>query len=172
MATENDEPIPESKRRLSSKFGLKVAGHRPVIRKHSLAKRACHSAMFIRFVTGQLDEDTSKPRGIFAAAYELLENGALAESERAEIRRTIDWFKSNLPIPGRFVRSRKPHREDNGLCWFKCSATECMSHIRYLVQLVTDHDVVVRDLTTDKPGYLIYEDDSQVVAKLFSSTPQ
>jgi len=128
--------------------------------------------MFIRFVTKQIDEETSKPQGIFASAYELLENGVLEEFERKEIRRTIDWFKSNLPIPDRFVRSRKPHREDKGVCWFKCSATECMTHIRYLVQLVSEQDVITRELTTEKPGYVIYEDDSQVVAEPFSTTPQ
>ena len=128
--------------------------------------------MFIRFVTNQRDEDTSNPVGIFVVAYDLLENGKLADFERTEMRRTIDWFKSNLPIPGRFVRSRKPHREDKGICWFKCSATDCMTHIRYLVQLVTEHDIAVRELRTDKPGYLIYEDDSQVVAEPFSGTPQ
>ncbi len=47
-----------------------------------------------------------------------------------------------------------------------------MTHIRYLVQLVTEHDIAVRELRTDKPGYLIYEDDSQVVAEPFSGTPQ
>lgn len=38
--------------------------------------------------------------------------------------------------------------------------------------LVSEHDVVVRELFTDTPGYLIYEDDSQVVAQPFSSTPR
>jgi hypothetical protein len=128
--------------------------------------------MFIRFVTDRLDDDTSKPLGIFAVAYDLLEDDTLADFERTEIQQTINWFKSNLPIPDRFVRSRKPHREDKGICWLKSSATECMTHIRYLVHLVSDHDIVVRELTTDKPGYVIYEDDSQVVAEPFSTTPQ
>lgn len=128
--------------------------------------------MFIRFVTDQLDDDTGRPLGIFAVAYDLLENGTLEEFEKMEIQETISWFKSNLPIPVRFVRSRKPHREDKGICWFKCSATECMTKIRYLVNLVAGCDIPVRELKTEKPGYVIYEDDSQVVAEPFSTTPE
>jgi hypothetical protein len=128
--------------------------------------------MYIRFVTDQLDPDTNAPVGIFAAAYRLLDQGHITEYQRAEIRATLDWFKANLPVPDRFVRSRKPDREDKGVCWFKTEAVDCMRQIRYLVVLVQEHDIVVRELMTDVPGYMIYEDDSQVVAEPFSSTPR
>lgn len=128
--------------------------------------------MFIRFVTDQLDAETGQPMGVFGAAYQLLEGDLLPDYSRAEICLTLTWFKTNLPIPDRFSRSRKPHRQDNGICWFKTQATECMRNIRYLVLLVSEHDVVVRELLTDTPGYMIYEDDSQVVAQPFSSTPR
>lgn len=123
-------------------------------------------------MTDLLDPDTGQPRGIFGAAYQLLDDDRLAEHSRAEIRLTLNWFKTNLPIPDRFARSRKPHRQDNGVCWFKTEATDCMRNIRYLVLLVSEHNVVVRELLTDNPGYMIYEDDSQVVAQPFSSTPR
>ena len=128
--------------------------------------------MFIRFVTDQLDTDTDQSMGVFGAAYSLLEGDRVPDYSRSEIRKTLDWFKTNLPIPDRFVRSRKPHRQDDGVCWFKTTATESMKQIRYLVQLVSDHNVIVRELLTDTPGYMIYEDDSQVVARPFASTPR
>ncbi len=128
--------------------------------------------MFIRFVTDQLDHDTNEPLGIFGAAYRLLDDAQIPDYSRAEIRSTLNWFKTHLPIPDRFVRSRKPHREDNGICWFKTQAGDCMRHIRYLVVLVSEHDIAVRELITETPGYMIYEDDSQVVAQPFSSTPR
>jgi hypothetical protein len=128
--------------------------------------------MFIRFVTDRIDEDTGKPLGVFSVAYDLLEEASLADFERSEIRETLNWFKSNLPIPGRFVRSRKPRREDKGMCWFKSTATESMRQIRYLVQLVAGQGVAVRALMMKQPGYLIYEDDFQVVAEPFADTPQ
>ena len=128
--------------------------------------------MFIRFVTDQLDAHTDQPLGVFGAAYRLLEEDEIPDYSRTEIRTTLNWFKANLPIPERFARSRKPHRQDNGICWFKTHANGCMREIRYLAQLVAEHDITVRELLTDTPGYMIYEDDSQVVAQPFSSTPQ
>lgn len=128
--------------------------------------------MFIRFVTNQLDIDNDEALGIFGASYSLLENDAIPDYMKAEIRETLNWFKRNLLIPDRFVRSRKPHREDNGICWFKADATDCMHHIRYLVLLVSEHDIQVRELRTESPGYIIYEDEAQVVAKPFASTPR
>ena len=47
-----------------------------------------------------------------------------------------------------------------------------MAQIRYLVYLVSDHEIVVRELTTEQTRYVIYEDDSQVVAEPFATTPQ
>jgi hypothetical protein len=128
--------------------------------------------MFIRFVTDQLDADTDQPMGIFGAAYRLLDDDQIPDYSRTEIRTTLNWFKTHLPIPERFARSRRPHRQDDGLCWFKSQAKDCMRQIRYLVMLVSEHDINVRELLTDTPGYLIYEDESQVVARPFSSTPR
>jgi hypothetical protein len=128
--------------------------------------------MFIRYVTDRRDEDTNAPAGVFTAAYRLLEDPGAPDYLRDEIRTTLDWFKRNLPIPARFARSRRPHRDDKGVCWFKTEASDCMHHIRYLAYLVAEQGVVVRELSTDNPGYRIYEDDSQVVAEPFSSTPR
>jgi hypothetical protein len=128
--------------------------------------------MFIRFVTDQPDEDTGIPVGVFAIAYRLLDNTEVDDCERTEIRKTLDWFKTNLPIPKRFVRSRKPHRQDRGICWFKSDAIECVTNIRYLVHLVREQNVIVRELTTETPGYMIYEDRFQVVAEPFATTPR
>lgn len=126
--------------------------------------------MYIRFATDRLDEDTGKPVGVFAVAYQLLESDSLAEYQYSEIRTTLNWFKTNLPIPTRFTRSRRPHREDKGICWFKSEAVDCMRHVRYLAHLVAEHDVVVREIVTDSPGYVIYEDGQQVVAEPFAET--
>ena len=128
--------------------------------------------MFIRFATDRLDEDTHKPLGVFAVAYQLLDGDSLEDFQRTEIRETLDWFKTYLPIPDRFVHSRKPNREGKGICRFKSSATECITHIRYLAHLVSDQNIGVGEMMTEKPGYAIYEDDFQIVAEPFAKTPQ
>lgn len=128
--------------------------------------------MFIRFVTDRLDEDTGAPSGVFAVAYQLLRSDEVDDYYRTEIRTSLDWFESHLPIPARFRRSRRPNRQDRGICWFKTEASECMGNVRYLVQLVQEQDIAVREVMTDTPGYRIYEDDCQIVAEPFSSTPR
>lgn len=128
--------------------------------------------MFIRFVTDKLDYDTGKPVGVFAVAYRLLDDeyDVLRTYEAKEIRATLDWFKENLPIPVKFSRSSRPNREDKGICWFRSSASDCIKNIRYLVHLVSEQNVIVHEHTTSQPGYLIYEDEFQVVAEPFSKT--
>ena len=128
--------------------------------------------MFIRFVTDEPDPDTGLPSCVFAAAYQLLREDSTPEYLRLEIRSTLDWFVKNLPVPKRFCRSRKPNRSDNGICWFKADATQCVSHVCYLVYLVSECGIAVREVRTKQPGYAIYEDESQVVTQPFASTPR
>ena len=128
--------------------------------------------MYMRFVTNQTDSITGLPRGVFAAAYDITRDEANPAYIRSEICSTLDWFVENLPVPERLRRSRKPHREDKGLCWFKTDAGECIKRVRYLAYLVAECDVNVRELTTTEPGYTIYEDHSQLVAEPFGSTPR
>ena len=71
-----------------------------------------NTEMFIRFVTDCLDEDTGIPSGAFSATYRILDGTEIDDYCRDEIRKTLDWFKTNLPIPDRFTRSRKPNRQD------------------------------------------------------------
>ena len=128
--------------------------------------------LFIRFATDRTDEDTQRPVGVFSVAYQLLREDEIAEYQQNEIRTALDWFQNNLSVPERFSKSRKPHRESKGVCWFKAEAIECMRNVRHLIQLISEHDVIVRELTTKLPGYIIYEDTNQVVTEPFSSTPQ
>lgn len=128
--------------------------------------------MFIRFVTDHLDEDTGIPSGVFTVAYEILDGSDIDDYYRTEVRKTLDWFVSNLPVPARLKRSGKLNQPGRGICWFKSEATECIANIRYLVHLVREQDIIVREVMTDTPGYMLYEDDFQIVAEPFSSTPR
>lgn len=55
--------------------------------------------MFLRFSVKQVDEDSRKPRGVFRAAYDLLDNGELDSKEREQLRTILDWFDEHLPSP-------------------------------------------------------------------------
>ncbi len=126
----------------------------------------------LRFVASDPDRDDDRPEGVFAAAYDILHRDRSPKFIQDEIRKTLDWFVAELPIPGRFVRGRRPHRSDTGLCWFKPASDDCIRNVRYLVHLVSECGIPVREIRTDKPGYVIYEDEHQVVAKPVADTPR
>lgn len=130
------------------------------------------TGIFLRFIASDPERESDRPEGIFAAAYDILHRDASPRYLQDEIHETLDWFAVELPIPDRFVRSRRPHRADNGLCWFKMDSGDCIRNVRYLVHLVTECGIPVREIQTDEPGYVIYEDDHQIVAQPFSATPR
>ena len=128
--------------------------------------------MFIRFVACDPNRDPDRPAGVFGAAYDILHYETGPKYLRDELRQTLDWFVTNLPIPDRFARSRRPHRSDDGICWFKMDSVACITHVRYLAYLVDECGIPVRELTTTMPGYVIYEDEAQLVAAPFATTPR
>jgi hypothetical protein len=51
------------------------------------------------------------------------------------------------------------------------SATDHIGLAREVAEILRQHDVVVETILTDRPGFLVYEDDFQIVAEPFSETP-
>lgn len=123
--------------------------------------------MFIRFVILQKDSDSQLEQGLFQAADELWQAGSLADYEAALVRETFRWFNANLPVPGRFSRSRRPGAHKKGVSWFKPTAREFIDRIADLAAVLTEHGYHVERLTTERPGYVVYEDDYQIVAEVF-----
>jgi hypothetical protein len=52
----------------------------------------------------------------------------------------------------------------------KMSAKDHVARMRELVQLLRHKDISVDELRTEKPGYVVYEDEFQVTAIPFSDT--
>lgn len=87
------------------------------------------------------------------------------EPVRIALRREIDWFNNELPVPKRFgVRARGVWWDD-GICWFRDDAREMLAHMQALVSLVEECGVPVERNWTRDPGQLLYRDRWQVVAK-------
>ena len=51
------------------------------------------------------------------------------------------------------------------------SATDHIGLAREVVELLRQHDVVVETILTDRPGFLVFEDDFQILAEPFCETP-
>lgn len=58
--------------------------------------------MFIRFVSGEIDEDSHVSAGLFCAAFRLLDQMVLFDHEYAAVARLMGWFRLNLRGPSEY----------------------------------------------------------------------
>lgn len=126
--------------------------------------------MFVRFVIGHLDTDSGRRQGLFQAGDELLESGRMADIDADTLRATYGWFKANLAVPTRFSLSARPHAKSQALSWFRDTAAEHIGNMRTYQRLLQGYGLSVEMLRTVRPGYIVYEDDYQVVAYPFADT--
>ena len=126
---------------------------------------------FLRFVVADLDRDSGRRQGVLQAAFALRDRGELS-AEEVEVLSTIEvWLDANLPRPARFSRKRNNfHRTPMALSWFKDSARQHVAKVREVASILEARSISVETVTTDRPGYIVYEDDFQVVAEPFAST--
>lgn len=116
--------------------------------------------MYLRFAIAEIDPDSQWCKGLFTAAYELRDSGALTEPEVAELQELIDWFKKHLPVPKCF-RLPDSHK---AICWFVPGAGEPVTRMWRLVAFLEARGVAVRLYKTRDPGRRLYSDRHQVVA--------
>jgi hypothetical protein len=126
----------------------------------------------IRFVTGDRHSPYGHRTGVFQAAYELWGRNILARPTQDELRTLLDWFDDHLAKPERFTPSRHHHAQKTAVSWVRASALEHVNQLRRLVTLVVAGGVAVDELRTKRPGYVVYQDDQQVVALPFADTPR
>lgn len=118
---------------------------------------------FIRFVIGSKDDESHVERGVFQAVAQALEWKDITGSDAEQLNELEEWFNKNLKKPSSFGRDKLRL----GICWFKTDATEHISRIWEMVQILERNGIYVKKIRTDKPGYVIYEDDWQLVAEPF-----
>ena len=118
---------------------------------------------YIRFAIGRKDEDSNVEQGIFQAAALALEWQSITGSDAVALNELREWFSENLERPTSFGRDKLRR----GICWFKTSAMEHISRIWEMVNILERNGIYVRKIRTDKPGYVVYEDEWQLVAEPF-----
>jgi hypothetical protein len=126
--------------------------------------------MFIRFVIHHVDCDSGRRQGLFQALAELEHSGELLMHEQKEYERINMWFRRNLKRPHSFSRSSKPHAKNVAISWFKSEATEHIANMRVFAQILREHGIEVDELKSERPGYIVYEDQFQVAAEPFKDT--
>lgn len=130
--------------------------------------------MFVRFVSPEVVPGMAFRQGFFVPAYEMRGDDEVDPYTKEQLEDILAWFRQNLIIPDRFSRKDADLDEDDtlGLSWFKDSAKEHVSKSYELIALLELYGYMIDTLRTERPGYIVYEDDHQVVAEPFRDTPR
>jgi hypothetical protein len=126
--------------------------------------------MFLPFVVPEIEEDSEWELGVFQAIHKLQRLGVLSAYEEEQDKLIGQWFDQNLPKPTRFTAAKPPFysKKNRAISWFKDTAHEHLARVRSLVAILQNHDIHVRMLKTDRVGYVVYEDEYQIVAEPFA----
>jgi hypothetical protein len=123
--------------------------------------------MFIRFVSGKIDESSHVPAGLFRAANKLLDDEVLPDYEYYALIEPMRWFDLHLMDPFEF-RLEPASLADKSICWFRSTAHEHLAKAWEIVKILEALDIFMWTVKCDRPGYLIYEDKVQVLAYPFA----
>jgi hypothetical protein len=118
---------------------------------------------YIRFVVGRKDDESQVEHYIFQAAALALEWRDVTGSDAEELKVIRAWFNKNLEKPTSFGRDQLRL----GISWFKTGSTEHIARIWEMVRILERNGIYVKKIRTDKPGYVVYEDEWQIVAEPF-----
>ena len=88
--------------------------------------------------------------------------------EENYLKDLLKWLSKNLPIPTKFSKNKNnSHKENISTSWFKDSANDVITKIWEVKHFLETHEITVEVLQSKQPGYIIYEDDFQIVVDPF-----
>ncbi len=119
--------------------------------------------MFIRFVSGDIDERSNVAAGLFCAASELRWRHDLPDYEFDALMELRDWFDRQLKSP--FDHLPRERRYESAICWFKATAREHLARAWELVTILERNDILIWTVRSPRTGYIHYEDEVQVFAQ-------
>lgn len=126
--------------------------------------------MLIRFVVDELDPDSGRRQGLFQAAKTLRDSGRLSARDDNKLESLWDWFNKHLERPEKLAVSSKPHAKKQALSWFRDTAYHHIAKMREFSDVLEQYGIGVVMIKTNRPGYVVYEDDHQVAAHPFADT--
>jgi hypothetical protein len=138
---------------------VETEDERYILERHEVPEKRS----YVRFVVGWKDKDSHVEQGIFQAVAQAIESRSITGSDAKELNELRGWFSENLEAPTSFGRGTL----SLGICWFKTGANEHISRVWRIIKVLERNGIYVKKIKTDRPGYLIYEDEWQVVAEPF-----
>jgi len=121
--------------------------------------------MFIRFISGEIDEYSQVAAGLFRAASKLRWTEELPDYEFEALSALRDWFNIHLQSP--FDHLPRTGRCEKAICWFKPGAREHLARAWEMIAILERNDVWIWTVRSPKTGYVYYEDETQVLAEPF-----
>lgn len=128
------------------------------------------SRTFLRFVVLAPDPGSGHRQGLFMAMSNLSRRSALSAREHGVWNELKEWFDRHLERPDRFSRADRAHAKNVALSWFKPDATEHIARMRQIAVILEGHGHHVEMIRSDRPGYIVYEDEHQIAAEPFRDT--
>ena len=128
-------------------------------------------SQYYRFEMLTQDPETGLPDGLFVRAYALVRGGELPGHYHDLLYDLIDWFRKNLDRPTRFNSSTSKgadRRVTKGLSWYKDTSHQHIAKMREISAILVELGYSVNERATSRPGYVVYENEIQIVAEPFS----
>lgn len=119
--------------------------------------------MFIRFISGRINEYSHVSAGLFYAASQLRCSDGLPDYEIAALEKVRKWFDIHLDSPFDYLPDHP--RYGPAICWFKPTAREHLAKAWELVAILERNDILIWTIRSFRTGYVYYEDDVQVFAR-------
>ena len=123
--------------------------------------------MFIRFVCGEIDDDSHLSAGLFCAVEKLLGEVILPDYEYVALMEPLRWFGRHLKVPFDY-RLEPSSLAEQALCWFRSTAHEHLTHAWEVVGILEERGIFIRTVKSQKTGYVLYQDEAQVLAYPFA----
>lgn len=121
---------------------------------------------YVRFQGLEKTEGIASRRGIFQLAYQLKRSPEILPYHDRELRQNLSWLETHLDAPDILNKSK----HFSAICWFKDTAIEPLERVRAIKFVLEQYGIWVDQITTQKPGQIIYQDEWQVVAKPWRNT--
>jgi hypothetical protein len=128
---------------------------------------------FVRFVVTRVRPDSGVQEGLFAASYALRDEKDVSAEHRQALSDLLLWFETHLRKPQRFNRTSSKgyyRRTTKGIAWFRDTAETYISRMHELKTIAEANGHSVAIIREDRVGYIVYEDDVQVIAEPFADT--
>ena len=126
--------------------------------------------MYLRFTTQFINPYNESETGIFMALKYVRDDLSITQDEDIyKLKLLTGWFNQYLDKPIKFSNATNKNPANISLSWFKDSAKNHIQKIHELIEILERYDIIVDRVTTQNPGYVVYEDEFQISAIPFKA---